>query len=85
MNTFPLITKDQAIDFSMEIENFVAVTGASYMDAIVHYCDTTGYEIETIAKLITAPLKAKIKMEAENLNFLPKQETIKLPFNNVKS
>jgi hypothetical protein len=51
----------------------------SYMDAIVLYCENTGFEIEIAAKLISGALKAKIKTEAENLNFLPKSKTNRLP------
>ena len=50
-----------------------------YMDAIIQYCSDTGLEIEIAAKLISGALKSKIKVEAEDLNFLPKSNTTKLP------
>jgi 23S rRNA C2498 (ribose-2'-O)-methylase RlmM len=49
------------------------------MDAIILYCERTGFELEIAAKLISGALKSKIKMEAEELNFLPKSNTAKLP------
>lgn len=49
------------------------------MDAVVWYCEETGFEIEIAAKLISGALKSKIKIEAEDLNYLPKSNTIKLP------
>jgi hypothetical protein len=51
-----------------------------YMDAILMHCENTGLEVETAAKLVSTALKAKIQIEAEELNFLPKSNTTKLPF-----
>ena len=50
------------------------------MDAIVMHCESTGLEIELAAKLVSGALKSKIQLEAEELNFLPKSNTTKLPF-----
>ena len=47
------------------------------MDAVLHYCDQNGMEPETAAQLVNSKLKAQIREEAEELNFLPK--TAKLP------
>lgn len=71
--------KDQILKFSLEIESIAQTKMISYMDAIVLYCENTGFEIEIAAKLISGALKAKIKTEAENLNFLPKSKTNRLP------
>jgi hypothetical protein len=49
------------------------------MDAIILYCEETGFEVELAAKLISGVLKSKIKIEAESLHFLPKSNTAKLP------
>ena len=72
-------SKDQILKFSLEIESIAQTKMISYMDAIVLYCENTGFEIEIAAKLISGALKAKIKTEAENLNFLSKSKTNKLP------
>ena len=72
-------TKDEIADFSMKIEDLVWEKDISYMDAVVLYCEQTGFEIELAAKLISGALKSKIKIEAEGLHFLPKSNTVKLP------
>ena len=73
-------TKDEVNAFSINIEVLVEKKKIPYMDAIVMYCENTGLEVETAAKLISSALKAKIQIEAEDLNFLPKSNTTKLPF-----
>lgn len=65
--------------FSMEIEELVYMKDVSYIDAIVMYCEDTGFEIEIAAKLISGVLKSKIQLEAEDLHFLQKSNTGKLP------
>jgi hypothetical protein len=49
------------------------------MEAVVLYCEQTDFEVELAAKLISGALKSKIKIEAQELNFLPKSNTAKLP------
>lgn len=71
--------KEEAMNFSVHIEKLAKDKHISYMDAIILYCEETGFEIEVAAKLISSTLKSKIKMEAEELHFLPKSETAKLP------
>lgn len=73
-------TKDEVNDFSINIETIVEKKKIPYMDAIVSYCEDTGLEIELAAKLISNALKAKIQIEAEELHFLPRSNTAKLPF-----
>lgn len=72
-------SKEEIISFSCKIESIVYQKDISYMEAIVEYCEDTGFEIELAAKLVSDTLKAKIKMEAEELHFLPKSNTAKLP------
>ena len=64
-------------DFYIKIQDLVHKTNLTYMDAILYYCDMNGMEPETAAALVNTKLKAQIREEAENLNFLPK--TAKLP------
>ena len=73
-------TKEEITDFSLKIEDIAGSKSVSYMDAIVLHCESTGLEIELAAKMVSGALKAKIKIEAEALNFLPKSNTTKLPF-----
>ena len=64
-------------EFYIKIQELVEQTKLSYMDAVLHYCDQNGMEPETAAQLVNSKLKAQIREEAEELNFLPK--TAKLP------
>jgi len=73
-------TKEEMTTFSLAIETLAKEKQLSYMDSIIEYCNDTGFEIELAAKLISGSLKAKIQLEAEELNFLPKSNTTKLPF-----
>jgi len=74
-----MATKEEIAQFSLEIEKIAVEKDLSYMDAVIFYCEQTGFEVELAAKLISNALKSKIKCEAETLNFLPKSNTCKLP------
>jgi len=65
------------VDFSYEIEKLVLNKSLSYIDAVIYYCEKNDLEVEVIAKMVTGALKSKIKLEAEDLNFLPKSNTAK--------
>ena len=65
--------------FSMAIEEMVYMKDIPYIDAVVMYCEETGFEIETAAKLVSGVLKSKIKIEAEDLHYLKKSNTSQLP------
>lgn len=71
--------KDEIANFSIEIEKMVKEKDIPYMDAILLYCESTGLEVELAAKLVSSVLKSKLKVEAEELHFLPKSNTAKLP------
>ena len=64
-------------EFYIKIQELVNDTRLSYMDAVLYYCEQNGMEPESIAQLVNGKLKAQIREEAEELNFLPK--TAKLP------
>lgn len=72
-------TKEEITTFSLTIESLVSKKNVSYMEAIILHCESTGLEVELASKLISGALKAKIKIEAEELHFLPKSNTYKLP------
>jgi hypothetical protein len=59
--------------FAEDIEKLVLETKMSYIDTIVEYCANNNIEIETVKKLISKPLKDKIKCEAMELNYLKAQ------------
>jgi hypothetical protein len=74
-----MATKEEITNFSMIIEDLVWEKDISYIEAITLYCEKTGFEVETAAKLVSGALKSKIKIEAEQLHYLPKSNTAKLP------
>ena len=67
--------------FAEEIESLVLVnTEMNYIDAIVYFCELNAIDLESVPKLISKPLKEKIKYEAQELNFLKKTSRAKLIF-----
>lgn len=69
-------TKDEMLKFQQEIENIVEGTDYNYMEAIVEYCALTGMEIEIASTLVNKNLKAKIELDAQELNMLPKSNRL---------
>ena len=65
--------------FAMEIESIVAKEKMNYIDAICHYCEINGLEIESVTKLVSKPLKEKLKYDAQELNFMKKTSRARLP------
>ena len=65
--------------FAMEIEKIVAEDELNYIDAILHYCESNNLEIESITKLISKPLKERLKWDATRLNFMKRTSRAKLP------
>lgn len=65
--------------FSLEVEKIVAEENMNYIDAICHYCELNGIEVDSITKLISKPLKERLKYDAINLNFMKKTSRAKLP------
>lgn len=67
--------------FAQEIESLVqANEEMNYIDAIVYFCEKNNIDVESVPKLISKPLKEKIKYEAMELNFLKKTSRAKLVF-----
>ena len=64
-------------NFSLQIEELVKTKNMSYMDALLYYGDENKLESETIASMVSSKVKAKLRVEAEELHFFPK--TAKLP------
>jgi len=70
-------TKDEMYKFQLAIEDLVIETSFNHLEAIIEYCDRTGMEIELASSLVNKDLKAKIQIDAQELNMLPK--TARLP------
>jgi hypothetical protein len=67
--------------YAQEIENLVQINvEMNYIDAIIHFCEQNNIDLESVPKLISKPLKEKIKYEAMELNFLKKTSRAKLVF-----
>ena len=58
------------IKFSYEVERIVIREKMNYIDAILFYCEKESIEVESIPKLMTKPLKEKLKVDATRLNFM---------------
>ena len=65
--------------FAIEVEKIVAEENINYIDAICYYCEINNIDVETIAKLISKPLKERLKWDAIRLNFMKKTSRAKLP------
>ena len=67
--------------FAQEIEALVYENESmNYIDAIIHFCEQNSIDLESVPKLISKPLKEKIKYEAQELNFLKRTSRAKLIF-----
>ncbi len=67
-----------AAKFSQEVEKIASENTMNYIDAIVHYCESNEIELESVSKLISKPLKEKLKYDAQKLNFIKKTSRAKL-------
>jgi hypothetical protein len=65
--------------FALEIEKIVAEQNINYIDAICHYCEINSIDVESITKLISKPLKERLKWDAIRLNFMKKTTRARLP------
>jgi hypothetical protein len=65
--------------FSQEVEK-IALNNSdmNYIDSVLHLCEINEIEVESVSKLISKPLKEKIKHEAQKLNFIKKTSRAKL-------
>lgn len=60
-------------EFSLHIEERVLREKIGYMDAVIQYCNEIDIDIEAVAGLINKSLKDKIRVEAEEQNYIRKQ------------
>ena len=66
--------------FAQEIEKVVQEENTTYIDAVIIFCDRNKIELDSVPKLLSKPLKEKIKCEATELNFLKKVSRARLVF-----
>jgi len=68
-----------AAKFSQDVEKLVLNdNNMNYIDAIIHYCEINEIEIDSVSKLVSKPLKEKLKFDAQQLNFMKKTSRAKL-------
>ena len=67
--------------FSAAVEEVVKNSDGlvNYIDAVIVVCDDLDIEVETVNKLISKPLKDKIKFNAQELNYVKKTSRGVLP------
>ena len=66
--------------FAEQIESLVLLNkDMNYIDAIVYFCEQNKIEVDAVPKLISKPLKEKIKYDAQELNFMKRTTRAKLP------
>ena len=66
--------------FAQENEQLVLLNkDMNYIDAILHICEKNSLDLESVPKLISKPLKEKIKYDAQQLNFMKRTTRAKLP------
>ena len=68
-----------AARFSQDVEKLVLNNSdMNYIDAVIHYCEVNEIELESVSKLVSKPLKEKLKYDAQKLNFMKKTSRAKL-------
>jgi hypothetical protein len=66
--------------FASTIEKTVIEKNMTYLDAIMHVCDTTGLEVEVIPRLLSPRIKKILTSEANGLNLLKRKPgEVRLP------
>ena len=68
-----------AARFSQEVEKIaLSNPDMNYIDSVIHYCEMNEIELDSINKLISKPLKEKLRHNAQQLNFMKKTSRAKL-------
>ena len=67
--------------FSMDVEMVVKDSRGSlnYIEAIISYCEDNEIDLELVPKLLSKPLKEKVKADAQKMNYIRKTSAAKLP------
>ena len=67
--------------FSMEIERLVKTSNGliTYIEAVVTFCQENEIEMESVPKLLSKPLKERLRHEAQRMNYIKKSSKGVLP------
>ena len=66
-------------DFRKEIESIVKKKRLSYIDAVMHYIESNGMEVELVAELVSGAILTRMEAEGEKLKMLKQPTTHRLP------
>ena len=61
------------------IDKEIVKEGDNIKEVFKKYCDENNIELESVPKLLSKPLKEKLKYNAQELNFLKRTSRAKLP------
>lgn len=68
-----------SVKFSQEVEKIaIENSDINYIDAVLIYCEKNEIEIESVPKLISKPLREKLKFDAQKLNYMKKTTRARL-------
>ena len=62
--------------FSKLVEQTVREYQMSHMDAVIHLCEQYQIELEDCKKFVSKVIKEKLEVEAMNLNFIEKSNSL---------
>ena len=68
------------IKVAIEIEKMVSNDDLTYLEAICHFCDINGIDVEEAPKYIHKNIQEKLKLEVQKLKLISGEEKAKLPF-----
>lgn len=70
-----------ANEFIAEIETLHEELQLTYMEAVVYWCEARAIDVESVSHIVkkNRVMKAKIKAEAEDLNYIKRKKGAKLP------
>ena len=70
-----ILSDEEKQGFSKKVENVVRERGGTYLEAVIELCEKHEIEPGIVAKSLSKPIIEKLKVEGQDLNILPKQET----------
>ena len=70
-----ILTDEEKKGFSRKVENIVQKRGGTYLEAVIELCEKHEIEPGIVAKSLSKPIVEKLKIEGQDLNILPKQES----------
>ena len=60
-----------AARFSQEVEKIAFDNpDMNYIDSVIHYCEVNEIELDSVGKLVSKPLKEKLRHEAQQLSLI---------------